>query len=76
MRVYLARASELCRMSLGVSVHVSCSLARWAELSGKPERSIDTPYQVNGNDLGVFVASMAVTVNRYATRERDWVADT
>ena len=27
--------------SLGVLVHVSCSRVRWAELSGKPERSIE-----------------------------------
>ena len=41
VRVYLARAAKSCRMSLGVLVHVSCSRAGWAELSGKPERSID-----------------------------------
>ena len=40
VRVYLARAAESCRMSLGLLVHLSCSRARWAELSGKPERSI------------------------------------
>ena len=40
VRVYLARVEESCRISLGVLVHVSCSRARWVELSGKPERSI------------------------------------
>ena len=41
VRIYLARAAESCRMSLGVFVHVSCLRVRWAELIGKPERSIN-----------------------------------